>query len=161
MRPPMNNQQSVVLIYKRTHTGDPNADGVFGVHDCMGSVRNRKYDAVIGIGGKQPWRGDKDIACKINWIGIFPARHNRKGKYRGLLVTFAKFCLYNENGPLVQEIAPKLYKYMYQDVNRRVVMSSSLPSDVYEDVVKILSLAENCPPSKEFSATNKEVDKCR
>jgi hypothetical protein len=27
------------LIYKRTHTGDPDANGCFGIYDCMGRVR--------------------------------------------------------------------------------------------------------------------------
>jgi hypothetical protein len=43
------------LIYKRTHDDDPE-DGVFGVYDCMTSVRSWNFDAVIGVGGigKQP-----------------------------------------------------------------------------------------------------------
>ena len=175
----MNNQQPVVLIYKRTHTGDPNSEGIFGINDCMGHVRNRKYEAVIGIGGKQPCRGDKDIAYKINWIGIGPTQHDGNCNHRGVCVTFDKFCLYDEKGSLVKDIAPNLYTYMYEDADRRVVMSTSLPLDVYEEVVKILELAEKCPPSRvyedgskilkqsekcppceEIHATNKKVDKC-
>jgi hypothetical protein len=157
----MNNQQPVVFIYKRTHTGDPSPEGVFGVRDCMGSKRNWAYDAVIGIGGKQPDRGYEGIAFKINWIGICPEKYNGNIDHRGFHVTFAKFCLYEEKGSLVEKIAPNLHKYMYQDANRRVVMSSSLPSDVYEDVRKILNLAEKCPPSKGLTATDKVVRKCR
>ncbi len=77
----MKNQQPVVLIYKRTHRGDPDSKGVFGIHDCMGSVRSREYDAVIGIGGKQPWGGDEGIALRINWVGINPIKH--EGSNRG------------------------------------------------------------------------------
>ncbi len=40
-----------ILTYKRTHTGDPEANGVIGINDCMGRVRSLAYDAVIGIGG--------------------------------------------------------------------------------------------------------------
>ena len=40
-----------VLIYKRAHPFDPNEDGVFGCQDCMGAVRARRFDAVIGVGG--------------------------------------------------------------------------------------------------------------
>jgi len=40
-----------ILIYKRTHTGDPDLKGRFGIHDCMGRVRDYDYDAVIGVGG--------------------------------------------------------------------------------------------------------------
>ena len=39
-----------VLVYKRTHLGDP-GDGVFGSSDCMGRVRGLKFNAVIGVGG--------------------------------------------------------------------------------------------------------------
>jgi hypothetical protein len=72
----MSKKQPVVMIYKRTHKGDPGQDGIFGINGCMGGMRKREYDAVIGIGGKRPWSRDKDIACRINWIGITPTKHN-------------------------------------------------------------------------------------
>lgn len=28
-----------VLVYKRTHTGDPSENGVFGESDCMGGYK--------------------------------------------------------------------------------------------------------------------------
>ena len=40
-----------VLIYKRTHTGDPDENGWFGHLGCMGKVRCSDFQAVIGIGG--------------------------------------------------------------------------------------------------------------
>ena len=61
--------KKVVLIYRRTHTGDPCDRGVFGCHGCMGKVREWKYDAVIGIGGKTAIDG---ISRKLTWIGISP-----------------------------------------------------------------------------------------
>lgn len=139
-------KEPVVLIYKRTHKGDPSPDGIFGIHDCMGSVRNRKYDAVIGIGGKQPLPKDKDIAWKINWIGINPTKDFGVKKSKGPLVTFDRFCLFDESGDQVADIAPNLYKYMYEGA-RRVVMSTSLPGEIYEEVKRILSLIDDCPPS--------------
>jgi hypothetical protein len=39
------------LIYKRTHPGDPDTTGRFGVCDCMGRVRTWDFEAVIGVGG--------------------------------------------------------------------------------------------------------------
>lgn len=39
------------LVYKRTHNGDPDAEGRFGIHDCMGQVRGYGYEAVIGWAG--------------------------------------------------------------------------------------------------------------
>jgi hypothetical protein len=102
-----------------------------------------------------------DIAFKINWIGIYPTKYNSTCNGQSVLhVTFSKFCLYEEKGPFVKQIAPNLYKYMY-DIDRRVVMSHSLPLDVYEDVLEILKLAEKCPPSKRLLTTDKEIKKCR
>ena len=40
-----------ILVYKRTHVGDPDVAGRFGINHCMGSVRGYHYDAVIGVGG--------------------------------------------------------------------------------------------------------------
>jgi hypothetical protein len=43
-------------VYKRTHPGDPGPEGVFGIQDCMGAIRARDFDAVIGDGdtGDEP-----------------------------------------------------------------------------------------------------------
>lgn len=68
-----------ILIYKRTHKGDPDEKGIFGIHDCMGRIRNWEYDAVIGIGGKTAWIVDEDIKYKINWVGIGPKRIDADG----------------------------------------------------------------------------------
>jgi len=43
-----------ILVYKRTHNGDPDQIGRFGAYDCMGSVRRREFDAVIDVGGIGP-----------------------------------------------------------------------------------------------------------
>lgn len=58
------------LVYKRTHVGDPGEDGVFGCNGCMRSVRGRKFDAVIGIGGTSNDPQMAGIAKKVTWIGI-------------------------------------------------------------------------------------------
>ena len=76
------------LVYKRTHNGDPDALGQFGIHDCMGSVRAREYDAVIGIGGIGDEPKKQGIAGKINWIGVGPQKF---GKPDRPLVTFVRF----------------------------------------------------------------------
>ncbi|MGS0974834.1 hypothetical protein [Burkholderia glumae] len=44
-------QRMRILIYKRTHTGAPDCFGRFGINDYMGSARNLRFDAVIGVGG--------------------------------------------------------------------------------------------------------------
>jgi hypothetical protein len=38
------------LVYKRTHPGDPDVGGRFGINDCMGQVRSWDFDAVVGVG---------------------------------------------------------------------------------------------------------------
>ena len=130
------------LIYKRTHTGDPNEKGTFGCDDCMGRVRRWSFDAVIGVGGKSPDRGDEDIARKINWIGIIPHKTEKPG-LKGPLVKFECFRRYEETGPYLKTLAPNLFRYMFEDQHVRVVMSRNLPSKkMQEEVTKLLRLAE-------------------
>ncbi len=61
-----------VLVYKRTHNGDPDASGCFGANNCMGAVRDREYDAVVGVGGIGPEAVLNGIDGQVNWIGIGP-----------------------------------------------------------------------------------------
>src|SRR6266487_386945 len=63
-----------ILVYKRTHNGDPDSNGCFGIDDCMGMVRYRPFDAVIGIGGIGSDAQANGIAGKVNWIGIGPRK---------------------------------------------------------------------------------------
>jgi hypothetical protein len=59
------------LIYKRTHSGDPDPKtGVFGCNNCMKTVRGWVFDAVIGIGGIGREPECEGIAGKLTWIGI-------------------------------------------------------------------------------------------
>lgn len=132
------------LIYKRTHKGDPDTSGTFGIHDCMGSVRGNRFDSVIGVGGKNPDPGFKDIARKINWIGMGPTRKTEVPRgFRGPYVTFECFVLLDETGPDLKELAPKLFRHMFEDQNVRLVMSRSLPIEMQEEVENILRWAEN------------------
>ncbi len=156
----MKNNRPIVMIYKRTHRGDPGPDGVFGIHDCMGYIRNRSFDAVIGVGGSKPWAEDIDIALKVNWIGITPVKF-QNDLHRGPDVIFEKFCLYDEKGVDIRLIAPNLYNYMYVDANRRVVMSYSVPAKCYPEIEKILSLANNAQPSKALSLAKSPSKKCK
>lgn len=59
-----------VLIYKRTHIGDPNARGEFGCSDCMRQIRGYRYDAVIGIGGSSYEPRSHAIDGRITWVGV-------------------------------------------------------------------------------------------
>jgi hypothetical protein len=142
-----------ILIYKRTHSGDPDPKtGVFGNHDCMGTVRGWPFDAVIGIGGvgREPQR--YRIAGKLTWIGIGPQAIGYNG--RGPQLIFRHFRCPGEDGPLLRTNYPTLASRMY-DTNRRVLMHS-LPSierhdgelaNLDRDVTEILRLAKHAPPS--------------
>ena len=132
------------LIYKRTHTGDPNKSGVFGCNDCMGPVRSRSFDAVIGLGGKRPDRGHEGIAFKVTWVGINPSKTEAPDpNSRGPLVEFERFVLWDEAGPDVRTVAPKLFRYMFEDQRVRHVMSRSLSSEMQDEVLTILRLADD------------------
>lgn len=81
------------LIYKRTHPGDPDAEGRFGIHGCMGRVRNRDFEAVIGVGGIGAEPRSHEINGKVTWIGIGP--HRRAGDdARAPVITFDRFLLF-------------------------------------------------------------------
>jgi hypothetical protein len=130
-------------IYKRTHKGDPDKSGIFGIHDCMGRDRRWSFDAVIGVGGKSPDPGSEDIAGRINWIGIGPTRKTEAPRnFKGPLLEFECFVLWDETGPYLKTLAPNLFRYMFEDQHVRQVMSRSLPSKMQEEVITILKLAE-------------------
>ena len=38
------------FVYKRTHKGDPDDKGQFGIEDCMGSRRNSDFERSSGLG---------------------------------------------------------------------------------------------------------------
>jgi hypothetical protein len=113
----------------------------------MGQVRGYHFDAVIGVGGTRPYPKDKDIALKINWIGIGPSKACRSS-LRGPLVTFKCFVLWEETGPALEKHAPKLFSYMFEEKQVRLVMSQSLPPEMQKEVRKILTLAKTLQPRK-------------
>lgn len=135
--------QMRTLIYKRTHSGDPDPrTGVFGNHDCMRTVRGRVYDAVIGVGGAGREAERNGIARKLTWIGIGP---HKTGDLRRPLVTFDHFLYFGEQGPRLEDCAPKLARHMYGG-NVRVILNL-LSAKERVEVEKILNLARNALPS--------------
>lgn len=136
------------LIYKRTHSGDPDPEsGVFGNHDCMGSVKGWQYDAVIGIGGIGPEPMREHIGGKLTWIGIGPHKvFDNPLKPNNPRVTFDHFWYDGEGGPLLEVKFPALARRMYEK-NVRVLVhrpsndksGSSIGLD--RDVRRILGLA--------------------
>ena len=140
------------LIYKRTHKGDPDGKSrTFGIHECMGPVRRWNFDSVIGVGGSCPWPCHEGIANRINWIGIEPHKtKSRNRKWRGPLVRFERFVLYDDKGPQLKRLAPKLFKYMYEDRHVRLVTSQSLTGKMQEEIKRILRLAKKQKRTRSF-----------
>lgn len=139
------------LIYKRTHIGDPDPKtGVFGNNDCMGSVRERQFDAVIGIGGIGPEPKSRGIAGKLNWIGIDPIRDGYDSDSRGPRLRFHHFQYFGVGGPPLDEKYPALASRMYNKNVRTLMHSPSAAGGrLDQDVKKILRLAEASPRSKQ------------
>jgi len=132
-----------ILVYKRTHNGDPDQYGCFGVKDCMGAIRKWDFDAVIGVGGIGPEAHANGIADKVNWIGIGP--HKTDTQKRGPDVTFDRFLDFGTEGPDFLGSAPTLAKRMYSRNVRHVM--DGLDKQEYAEVLGLLKLAENATPS--------------
>jgi hypothetical protein len=145
-----------ILVYKRTHVGDPNTTGVFGVSDCMGRVRAMKFSAVIGIGGVGSEPINAKIAGKITWIGV-GARKKRVGGLRGPIVTFRHFVLFDRRGPFLDKIAPKLAARMYRRHAPRHVCN--FVGAERAEIRAILKLAEDASKST-GSMVSKKADRC-
>ena len=133
-----------ILVYKRTHNGDPDVYGVFGAHDCMGSVRDRDFDAVIGIGGIGEEPEQLGIDRKINWIGIGPHKFTTRG-LKWPMVTFDHFLDFGTSGQALERLAPDLANRMYSN-NVRAVMES-LTEKEYAGAEFVLQLAKAAPRS--------------
>jgi hypothetical protein len=146
-----------ILVYKRTHTGDPDGEGNFGCDDCMGVVRGYKYDAVIGVGGIGSEARSENIAGKITWIGIGPSKQwlaaDEAPGMRGPLVTFKKFARLDENGPPLIAWALMLARHLYER-KARYLLGNLSDAEQREDE-EILRLARSRKPS----ATNAEKRK--
>jgi len=146
-----------ILIYKRTHTGDPDGEGNFGCGDCMGVVRGYKYDAVIGVGGIGSEARSENIAGKITWIGIGPRKQwltaDEAPGMCGPLVTFKKFSRWDESGQPLIALAPMLARRLYERKARYLL--GNLSDVEQREAEEILRLARSRKPS----ATNAEKRK--
>lgn len=136
-----------ILTYKRTHTGDPDTKGRFGINNCMGQVRNYDFDAVIGIGGIGNEAKSYDIDGKVNWVGFNPKKTNHPNGC-GLLVEFEKFVLFESHGPLLNNLAPLLAKRMYQGKVRYLISGYSLEEHAEAESI-IQCLLNQYPSIKE------------
>jgi hypothetical protein len=130
-----------VMIYKRTHTGDPTPEGFFGLSDCMGGVRARAFDAVIGVGGLSGEPRSLNIDGRLTWVGVGARRMaSIPVGHRGPIIQFDRFRLFEERGPKLDTIAPALAHHLFA-VHRRVVMSGGLSTAIQREIKKILALA--------------------
>ena len=143
-----------ILTYKRTHIGDPDQEGRFGIYDCMGNIREYAYDAVIGVGGVGTEPRSYDIDRKINWVGINPTKSpsNRNG---GVEVTFEHFLLLEERGPLLAELAPLLAKRMFEG-GARILLSSYSAGELSE-AKKILEWSQKQPQPRSVDISHSGV----
>ena len=113
-----------ILVYKRTHISDPDPDTlVFGNRDCMGRVRNYAFDAVIGVGGigAQPRR--HGIDRRLTWIGLEPARRTVPRK-KGPEIRFGKCTIWNDRGPALAPLAPRLARRLFEGGARFLLLDS-------------------------------------
>lgn len=133
------------LIYKRTHKGDPDENGWFGAHDCMGRVRKTDFDAVIGTGGMSSGPRSAGIAGKVNWIGIGAKKRRNNG--RAPMVSFEHFVLFYEDGQDLWKLAPKLAARMYKDHAPRIKFNQDLTATEKAEVSRLLQLAVRKPAS--------------
>ena len=133
------------LIYKRTHTGDPDRNGWFGIYDCMGRVRAWDFDAVIGVGGMGAEPTSHGIDGRVTWIGI-GLRKIPAARGRGPLVTFDRFVLFDASGPRLARRAPLLARRLYAN-NVRVLLHD-LSAGEQREVAKLLALARGAKASR-------------
>lgn len=132
-----------VLVYKRTHTGDPNELGEFGCNNCMGRVRVWDFKAVIGVGGIGPKAVKYGVAGKVNWIGIGP--HKTTASWEHPIVTFDHFLDLHAEGIDFRERAPVLAARIYGE-HIRATMRFTVAER--EEIELLLKLAVNSAASK-------------
>lgn len=134
-----------ILTYKRTHMGDPDPSGYFGVNMCMGKVRDYEFDAVIGIGGIGAEPGREGIAGKINWIGIGPTKHPAPTK-RASEVSFDHFHYLEQEGPMLETFAPNLARRLFHKGARLLLKDYS--ESERQEALRILEWSKSEQPKK-------------
>jgi hypothetical protein len=135
-----------ILIYKRTHKGDPGSTRQFGNEGCMGRVRGYAFDAVIGVGGISGLPAQQGIAERINWVGRRPRKSSNPIDSRGPLVSFRPkdFRLFEQQGPLLSQVAPLLAKRLFGSRARFFFrsLSTAEQNEAQQLIKRILDLGE-------------------
>ena len=126
----------------------------------MGRVRNYPFDAVIGIGGTGQEPKSFGIDRKVNWVGINPERSPRPDG-KGVEVTFEKFLLLEEHGPLLETLAPSLARRMYKGGAR--ILLNNYSDREHREATTILQWSLNQKSRKVGTSKNSRAcqNRCR
>jgi hypothetical protein len=107
----------------------------------MGRVREREFDAVIGVGGIGREPIQEGIDRRLTWIGIAPQQVDVASDGYPVLA-FEQFYLKDKRGPLLTDKAPMLAKRLFGKNAPRVVMV-----DADDELEALLRLAKRAQPS--------------
>jgi hypothetical protein len=141
------------LVYKMTHSGDPDPDlGCWGVANCMGPIRGCGFTNVIGIGGRSWWTGETSRADEIVWIGL-GAQKTDVG-ISGPEVRFTHFRYFREGELMLRPIAPNLARNMR---NRRFMLHG-FSAAMEQEMAKILKRARNAAASAHLTVQPTESE---
>jgi len=120
----------------------------------MDTVRDREFDAVIGVGGIGPEAVSNGIDGEINWVGIGPHKRYVEDK-RGPEVLFDHFLYFGTDGPDFRTLAPQLAARMYGG-NVRSILDGMSEAELKE-AEGIVQMAQNKPPSPGLRADAGEI----
>lgn len=134
-----------ILTYKRTHIGDPDPTGRFGIYDCMGRIRLLNFNTVIGVGGVGAEPRSHGIDRRDNWVGVGATKQWRP-EGPGVVVTFEEFRLLEEQGPPLQELAPLLAMRMYEGRVRFLLDGYTLEEEAGAEAVIEWALSQPAVP---------------
>lgn len=152
-----------ILIYKRTHDGDPDASGRFGIQDCMGRVRSFGFDGVIGVGGVSAWPVSQGIDKKVNWVGRRPLSvSNPVRGARAPVLEFARsdFALFERRGPRLADISPALASHVCGVRLRYFIVA--IGDVLHEDACNLIAALLDEPLDNDLAPwTSKSRRRCR
>jgi hypothetical protein len=129
-----------ILVYKRTHEGDPDQRiGRFGIYDCMVGIRDRVFDAVIGVGGIGARAQSNGISGLVNWVGVGPTKSRERCRfgYNVTMVRFERFRYLVADGIDLHKAAPKLAELIYSGKIRHMIVDVRFP-DEFREARKLL-----------------------
>jgi len=110
----------------------------------MGIVREREFDAVVGVGGIGSEAQANGIDGQVNWIGIGAHKRYVENK-RGPEILFDHFLYFGTDGPDFRTLAPLLAQRMYGAGVRSLL--DGMSDAEQEEAEGIVRLAEGEPPS--------------